>query len=236
MIPAIHIVPILDDNYCYILEGAQNQCLIVDPGEANPVKLYINKNRLKPLAILNTHHHGDHTGGNLDFGLPVIAPEAEKIKIPGFSKGVSDAEIISLGGIDLRVIETPGHTKGHVVFYCEAAGALFSGDTLFSMGCGRLFEGTAQDMYDSLQKIKNLPPDTKIYCGHEYTASNARFAAHIEPDNQDIAARMADIKKQRDKKEPTIPVTLEMELKTNPFLRAADVDALADIRKQKDNF
>lgn len=236
MTPAIHIVPILDDNYCYIIEGADNQCLIVDPGEANPVKLYLNKNKLKPVAIINTHHHGDHTGGNLDFGLPVIAPETEKIKIPGFSKSIKDKDKIDLAGIDLTVIETPGHTKGHVILYCEAASALFSGDTLFSMGCGRLFEGSAQDMYESLQKIKQLPPDTKIYCGHEYTAANARFAQHIEPDNNDIALRITEIKKLRDKKEPTIPTTLEMELKTNPFLRADSADSFADLRSQKDNF
>lgn len=236
MTPIVHIIPVLDDNYCYVLEGADRQCLIIDPGEANPVKLYINKNKLKPVAILNTHHHGDHTGGNLDFGLPVIAPESEKIKIPGFSKGVKDGDTLTLAGIDLRVLETPGHTKGHVVFYCEAAGALFSGDTLFAMGCGRLFEGSAQDMYDSLQKLKKLPPETKIYCGHEYTIANARFAAHVEPDNQDIANRMVDVKSLRDKKEPTIPTTLEIELKTNPFLRADNVQAFADLRQQKDNF
>lgn len=238
--PAIHIIPVLRDNYCYIIEGGDKQCLIVDPGEADPIKSFIQQHKLVPVTILNTHHHADHTAGNSvlksRFNVQVIGPESERHKIPALDQGVKDSDIIDLACVTLNVIHTPGHTNGHVVFYVEQLSALFCGDTLFSMGCGRLLEGTADDMFASLQKIKSLPPETQIYCGHEYTAANAAFAIATEPDNADIKTRMDDVQKKRANNLPTLPVTLETELKTNPFLRAEDAKKFAELRLRKDNF
>jgi len=236
----IHIVPILRDNYCYILEGEDRHCIILDPGQVTPVESYIIQHGLKPVMILNTHHHADHIAGNAElkakYNIPVIGPKAEQSKIPGMDKGLSEADTVEHSGITLRIIETPGHTKGHIVFHWGDKGALFSGDTLFSMGCGRLLEGSADEMFESLQKLKSLPPETEIYCGHEYTKSNGDFAQTIEPQNTDIQTRLKDVVKLQTNNRPTIPVTLGTELKTNPFLRASDVSAFAAIRKQKDNF
>lgn len=236
----IHIVPILRDNYCYLLEGEGKACIILDPGQITPVESHIAQHGLKPAMILNTHHHADHIAGNAElkatFDIPVIGPKAEQTKIPRMDKGVSEGDTIEHSGIVLSVIETPGHTKGHVAFYWKDQRALFCGDTLFSMGCGRLLEGSAEEMFASLQKIKSLPPETEIYCGHEYTQSNGAFAQSVDPGNADIQARMKDVVKLQTNNRPTIPVTLATELKTNPFLRAQDVSAFAALRTQKDNF
>ncbi len=236
----IHIVPILRDNYCYLLEGADKVCIIVDPGQVIPVESHIAQHGLKPVLILNTHHHADHVAGNAElkakYGIPVTGPAAEKTKIPHMDKGVAEGDVIEQAGIALSVLETPGHTKGHIVFHWKDKHALFAGDTLFSMGCGRLLEGTAEDMFASLQKIKSLPPETEIYCGHEYTKANAAFAQFIEPDNNDIKERMKDVVKLQTNNLPTLPVTLAVELKTNPFLRSIDVGTFAERRRQKDNF
>jgi hydroxyacylglutathione hydrolase len=236
----IHIVPILRDNYCYLLEGADKRCLILDPGQVTPVESHIKLHGLIPVAILNTHHHADHIAGNAElknkFGILVSGPKAEEAKIPHMDKGLVESDIISESGIELSILETPGHTKGHIAFYWKEKSALFCGDTLFSMGCGRLLEGTAEDMFESLQKIKSLPPQTEIYCGHEYTKANGEFAATVEPDNQDIRDRMKDVVRLQTNGRPTLPVTLETEMKTNPFLRAPNVAAFATLRKQKDNF
>lgn len=235
----IHIVPILRDNYCYLLEGEDKTCIILDPGQITPVESHIAQHGLKPVLILNTHHHADHIAGNAElktkYAIPVAGPRAEQTKIPHMDKGLAEGDMIEQSGIVLSVMETPGHTKGHIVFHWKDRDALFCGDTLFSMGCGRLFEGTAEDMFESLQKIKSLPPETGIYCGHEYTASNGSFAQNVESDNTDIQARMKEVLKLRTNNLPTIPVTLETELKTNPFLRAPDVSTFAALRKQKDN-
>jgi hydroxyacylglutathione hydrolase len=236
----IHIVPILRDNYCYLLEGVDKNCIILDPGQVTPVESYISQHGLKPVLILNTHHHADHIAGNAElkakYKIPVTGPKAEQSKIPHMDKGVSEGDTISESGIALRVIETPGHTKGQIVFYWADKNALFSGDTLFSMGCGRLVEGSPQEMFASLQKIKSLPPETEIYCGHEYTQANGQFALSLEPENADILNRLKDVSRLRINNLPTVPVTLETELKTNPFLRSCDENDFAAIRKQKDDF
>lgn len=236
----IHIIPILRDNYSYLIEGADNKCLIVDPGQVTPIESHIRLHGLAPVAILNTHHHADHVAGNAElkqkFNIPVIGPKAEQTKIPQIDKGLSEGDTFSDINIDLTILETPGHTKGHIAFYWKDEDALFCGDTLFSMGCGRLLEGTAEDMFSSLQKLKHLPPQTNIYCGHEYTKANGEFAISVEPGNQHIQMRLKEAGLQQTNGRPTLPVTLESELNTNPFLRAPDVARFADLRKQKDTF
>jgi len=240
LIPHIHIIPTLRDNYAYLIEGSDKECLIVDPGEVMPVDAYIQQHGLKPVLILNTHHHADHVAGNAElkakYQIPVVGPKAELKLIPHITKGVDESDTIEQSGITLSVIETPGHTNGHIVFYCKEAYALFSGDTLFSMGCGRLLEGTADHLYASLQKLKTLPPQTQIYCGHEYTKSNGEFAINVEPGNVDIPVRLREVAKLRINNQPTIPVTLETELKTNPFLRADSAKNFAELRLRKDTF
>ena len=240
MMPTVHIIPTLRDNYCYVVEGADKHCIIIDPGQVAPVTHFIADNNFIPELILNTHHHADHVAGNADleklYNIPVIAPLAELKIIPHAHKGVREGDAIEHSGIALHVIETPGHTLGHVVFYESGIKALFSADTLFSMGCGRLMEGTAEQMFSSLQKLKTLPPETQIYCGHEYTQANGDFAAAVEPDNADIAARRAEVSKLRLNNLPTLPVALATELKTNPFLRAPDAKKFAELRLRKDNF
>lgn len=236
----IHIVPILRDNYCYLLEGEDKACIIVDPGQVTPVESYIAHHGLNPVLILNTHHHADHIAGNAGlkekYAVPVAGPKAEQTKIPHMDEGLVEGDTIERSGIALSILETPGHTKGHIVFHWKDRNALFCGDTLFSMGCGRLLEGTAGDMFESLQKIKSLPPETDIYCGHEYTKANGDFALSLEPDNMNVQTRMQEVFKLRTNNRPTVPVTLATELKTNPFLRAPDISTFAAIRKQKDDF
>lgn len=236
----IHIVPVLRDNYCYIVEGDDRKCIIIDPGQVAPVQLFLRQSNLTPALILNTHHHADHVAGNAELGsaynVLVIGPAAEHKLIPYMSKGVAEGDVIEEAGISFLAIETPGHTNGHIVFYAADLGALFAGDTLFSMGCGRLMEGTAEQMYGSLQKLKSLPPKTNLYGGHEYTESNGRFALSSDPDNTDLHARMAEVAKQRANNLPTYPVSLETELKTNPFLRADSAKKFAELRLRKDSF
>ena len=240
MKPIIHIVPVLRDNYCYIIEGENKACIIVDPGQVKPVELFIAQHGLRPTLILNTHHHADHVAGNAElktlYNVPIHGPKAEAALIPHMTHGLSEGDVVTQDGITLTVAETPGHTLGHIVFYCSEAHALFAGDTLFSMGCGRLLEGTPAQMYESLQRLKALPPETEIYCGHEYTQSNGEFALSVDPSNTHLAARMAEVKKLRTNNLPTIPVSLETELKTNPFLTANDLATFTERRAAKDNF
>lgn len=238
--PIIHIIPVLRDNYCYIVEGEEKRCVIIDPGTVIPVRGFIEANGLIPSLILNTHHHADHVAGNAElkakYNTPVIAPTAELKLIPKADKGVKQGDVIEESGLRFEVMETPGHTRGHIVFYEPNLKALFAGDTIFSMGCGRLMEGTAEDLFGSFQKFKTLSPDTQIYAGHEYTKANGDFALTIDPDNADIKTRMAEVAKLRGNGMATYPVSLETELKTNPFLRAVDAKKFAELRLRKDNF
>lgn len=204
--------------------------------------------------IFTTHHHHDHVGGNLElkqrFGCRITGPRAEVEKIPGIDVAVGEGDTVSLGDFDFAVFETPGHTAGHIVYHCASAGLLFAGDTLFSMGCGRLFERGAADMWSGLKKLRTLPGETQLYCGHEYTLSNARFALSVDPGNEALKARAAEVEALREKGAPTLPVSLATEFATNPFLRpddpairgrlgmegASDEEVLGEIRKRKDNF
>lgn len=235
----VTIVPVLKDNYSYILRSGDDVA-VIDPGEPAPLEIKLNELGLTPRLILNTHHHADHVAGNRQlkdkYGCHVIGSKADIKRVPDMDEGVSEGDIITLGDETLRVIETPGHTAGHVCFYAQPSGILFAGDTLFSMGCGRLLEGTAEQMWASLQKISALPGNTQIYCGHEYTLANGKFCQAVEKDNQDIARRIADVKKMTDNGKPSLPTTLEQEKKTNVFLRTGKAASFAQLRALKDSF
>lgn len=237
---SVTLVPVLNDNYSYILTADNGDCAVVDPGDAKPVLRELERQQLLPTIIYNTHHHGDHVAGNRaikdTYQCKVIGPASELERIQEIDVPVQESTQISFGGEDVTILETPGHTAGHICFYFEKSGLLFSGDTLFVMGCGRLFEGSAEDMHISLTKLKALPPETKIYCGHEYTLANAAFCHHAAPDNEAIAARLKEVKKYRDNGLPTIPSTLQEECETNLFLMAGSTQEFAELRTQKDNF
>lgn len=221
-------VPAFDDNYIWLLVQG-GHAAVVDPGDAEPVLAYLRQHQLTLCAILCTHHHGDHVGGNREllaaFDVPVFGPAAENI--PGRTQKVSEGSKVALPelGIELQVMEVPGHTAGHVAYY--GAGSLFCGDTLFACGCGRLFEGTPAQMYDSLSRLAALPGATKVYCAHEYTLANIRFARAVEPGNRDLAQRESRDRASREQGRPTLPSTLDLELRTNPFLRCGQPEVLA---------
>jgi hydroxyacylglutathione hydrolase len=235
----IEILPILTDNYTYILKGNNSEIGIVDPGEAPPVIEFLDKNNLKPSIIFNTHHHGDHIAGNneiikryrCNLAAPAIEPRIKHVDIR-----LAEGTIFSFGDEDIHIFETPGQTSGHICLYFPKSRVLFSGDTLFSMGCGRLFEGTPAIMWDSLQKLIKLPDETRIYCGHEYTINNGKFCAHIEPENADIKKRMIAVETLRAESRPSLPSTIGLEKKTNVFLRAGSSEKFGELRALKDLF
>jgi hydroxyacylglutathione hydrolase len=247
----IEPVPCLTDNYAYLIRAGE-LCAVVDPSEPAPVERALAARGWRLTHILNTHHHFDHTGGNLplkeEFGAIVVGPEKDRDRIPGIDIGVSQAAPWQWGGHRVRILEIPAHTRGHIAFVFD--GAAFTGDTLFAMGCGRLFEGTPAMMWNSLSKLMRLPDDTKIYCGHEYTLNNGRFALTVEPGNTDLQARMRDVEAARQKGLPTVPSAMGLEKRTNPFLRpnspairrvlglekADDVTVFAELRRRKDSF
>jgi hydroxyacylglutathione hydrolase len=247
----IVIVPCLTDNYAYLVK-AGDACAVVDPSEAEPVRAALAAHGWQPDFILNTHHHPDHTGGNLElkaaFGAKVVGPGKDAARIPGIDVPVTEQSGWSFGGEKVQVLEVPGHTRGAITFVI--AGNAFTGDTLFALGCGRTFEGDAQTMWTSLSKLMHLPGDTKIWCGHEYTQGNGRFALTLEPNNKPLRTRMEEVTAARAKGEPTIPSTMALEIATNPFLRASspeirqtlnmaaasDAEVFGEVRKRKDNF
>jgi hydroxyacylglutathione hydrolase len=251
----IELVPLLRDNYAYLLrDRATAATAIVDPSEAAPVLRAAEARGWKLTHVLNTHHHPDHSGGNLELkaatGCKIVGPAPDRDRIPGIDIALGDGDSFALGRATARVIFIPGHTRGHVAFWFADDAALFCGDTLFALGCGRMFEGTAPQMWASLDRLRRLPPETRVYCGHEYTQSNARFALTIEPGNADLSARAKQVDALRAEGRPTIPSTMAEERATNPFLRAdqpavaaavglpgADpVAVFAEVRKRKDNF
>ncbi|PYD60873.1 hydroxyacylglutathione hydrolase [Novacetimonas maltaceti] len=237
----IQPVPILQDNYAWFLrDGESGACGIVDPAEEGPIVAAITAHGGRLDRIFLTHHHVDHVAATdalrTRYGAQVIGAAADARRLPRLDIAVGDGDRVMLGTAEAVVIDTPGHTIGHVSYFFPATPALFCGDTLFSMGCGRLFEGTARDMFDSLRKIAALPDETLICCGHEYTLSNARFALHVDPANAAVARRMREVEALRARGRPTLPVTLAEERRTNPFLRAPDVATLAKLRQEKDAF
>jgi hydroxyacylglutathione hydrolase len=224
--PEIHQFPCLSDNYGVLLrDTATGMVAAIDAPKAEEVAAALQAKGWKLTHILTTHRHGDHTDGNLALkeasGCTIIGPRGEADLVPGIDKAVGEGDTFQFGSLEVRVIETPGHTKGHITYWIPSASLAFAGDTLFALGCGRVFEGTPQQMWGSLQKLAKLPPETSVYCGHEYTASNAKFALTIEPDNETLQARAKEIETLRAQGKPTVPTTIAIELATNPFLRAA---------------
>ncbi len=236
-----HAIPILSDNYAWLLrDEATGMTAFVDPADADACIAAIDAAGGRLDMVLLTHHHGDHVAGTdavrARYGCPVVGAAADAHRLPRLDRAVAEGDTLALGDSDLEVIDTPGHTVGHIALFGGGNHVLICGDTLFSLGCGRLLEGTAADMYASLRKFAVLPADTLVCCGHEYTQSNARFAVHVDPDNAALRARAAQVDRLRAAGEPTIPSRLADELAENPFLRAPDVATLASLRSQKDNF
>jgi hydroxyacylglutathione hydrolase len=236
----VSAVPVLTDNYVWLIHnGETGETAAVDPSVAEPVLDAAAANGIKITQVLNTHWHPDHTGGNKGIkaatGAPITAP-AEARKVSEVDHIVAEGDRVTVAGAEAVVWDIPAHTAGHIAYYFKDERMIFVGDTMFAMGCGRLFEGTAEQMYANLQRIAALPEDVRIYCGHEYTLANARFAAHAEPGNAAIKERMARAQAQRDAGEITLPTTVAEERETNPFVRATDAQAFAHLRAEKDSF
>jgi hydroxyacylglutathione hydrolase len=234
-------VPILKDNYAWLLrDTGTGATAIVDPAEPQPIIEALEKAGGRLDMILLTHHHGDHIAGTDEvrarFNCPVVGATADRHRLPKLDKAVAEGDTIKLGNAIGQVIETPGHTRGQINFFFPDGAVLLSGDTLFSLGCGRLIEGTPQEMFDSLAKLKALPPETLVCCGHEYTESNGRFALAIDPENRDLHTFMGKVEQLRAAGQPSVPSRLRDELKANPFLLATDVATFADARAKKDKF
>ncbi len=216
-------IPVLSDNYIWLINTSEKFTAVVDPAISDPVLNELKENNWNLTHIFNTHHHSDHTGANLELkkitNCKIIGPMADSERIPGIDVCYQDKDEFNFGNEIVSIMDVPGHTKGHIAFYFNKSRALFCGDTLFALGCGRVFEGTMEQMWNSLAKIKNLPKQTKVYCAHEYTLANGNFALTIEPDNNKLKARMNEVISKREKGISTIPSTLLDEIETNPFLR-----------------
>jgi len=248
-------IPVLNDNYVWLMREPQSGAVgVVDPAVAGPVLAEAAKRRWKITHILNTHHHGDHVGGNLEIkeatGCTIVGPRVDRARIPGIDIEVDDGDRYRFGEAESEVFFVPGHTSGHIAYAFREQRALFCGDTLFALGCGRLFEGTPQQMWISLSRLRALPDDMRVYCAHEYTQSNARFAVTVEADNKKLLDRSAAIDAARARGEATVPSLLGEEKATNPFLRADvlavqravgmtggdPVAVFAEVRHRKDVF
>ena len=233
-------VPALTDNYVWLIHNhATRETAAVDPSVADPVLEAVAAKGWTLTQILNTHWHPDHTGGNQGIkaatGAPITAP-AEAQRVSPVDRVVAEGDRVTVVGAEAIVWDIPAHTAGHIAYYFEDECMIFVGDTMFAMGCGRLFEGTAEQMYANMQRITALPGDVRIYCGHEYTLANAHFAAHAEPDNASITARLEQVKALRGAETITLPTTVAQERETNPFVRATNWQEFARLRSEKDSF
>ncbi len=237
----VEIIPCLQDNYSYvIIDDTNNSACVVDPGESEPIINYLKNKNIKLKYILNTHHHYDHIGGNQElkkrYRSVVVGFKGDSKRIPGIDILLEDNQIWKAENFESKIIHIPGHTSGHICFNFFKEKLAFVGDTLFSLGCGRIFEGSYEEMFESLNKIKILPEDTKVYCGHEYTLSNAKFCKKYDSENKDLQKKIEKIEKLRKNGIPTIPTILKEELDCNIFLRAKDVKTFSKLREFKDNF
>jgi len=251
----VHMFPCLSDNYGYLIHDAENDLTAaIDTPSAQAIEAGLSAKGWRLTHIFNTHHHADHAGGNLELkaatGCKIFGPRADARRIPGIDAEYGDGDAFMFGNHPVVVFDTPGHTTGHIVYYLPEDAVAFVGDTLFSLGCGRLFEGTPKQMWNSLQKLMRWPGDTVLYCAHEYTQANARFALTIEPGNPALVARSRAVDGLRARNEPTVPSTLELEKATNPFLRPSSpeiqkavgcdgndlVEVFARVRALKDQF
>ena len=234
-------IPVLSDNYVWLVHEADSgETMVVDPAVADPVLAEAETRGWKITQIWNTHWHPDHTGGNEAIkaatGCTITGPEAEQARIPTLDVMVKEGDTVALGPVVADVIDVPAHTAGHIAYHLPNEQAAFVGDTLFAMGCGRLFEGTPEQMYANMRKLEALPDETKVYCAHEYTEANGRYAVTAEPDNAALAARMEKVLSMRANGEATVPTTIGEERATNPFMRASSADELAARRAAKDAF
>lgn len=241
MVVEILRIPVLDDNYVWLMhDDASGDTVVIDPAVAEPVLAEADRRGWKISQIWNTHWHPDHVGGNAAIkaatACVITGPAAEADKIGTLDRTVGEGDTATIGALTAQVIAVPAHTAGHIAYHLADAGAAFVGDTLFAMGCGRLFEGTPAQMFDNMQRLASLPDDTQVYCAHEYTLSNAKFAVTVEPDNAALAARYTEVVAMRERGEATVPTTIGLERATNPFMRAASVEELAARRTAKDNF
>ena len=237
----IEIIPCLKDNYSYIIiDEREKIACVVDPSESDPIIRYLNDNKIDLKFILNTHHHYDHVGGNKKlkekYGASVVGFKKDKDKIPEMDILVSDQEIWKHEDFEAKIIHIPGHTLGHICFYFYNNKSVFTGDTLFSLGCGKIFEGTYSQMFDSLKKLKELPGDTKIFCGHEYTLNNSKFCLTHDKNNKNLKNKIIEITKKLQNNLPTIPSTIKEELECNIFLKSKNVVTFSKLRDLKDNF
>ena len=237
----VETIPCLQDNFSYlIIDKSNNSACVVDPSEATPIIDFLKNKNIKLKYILNTHHHFDHIGGNKElkkkFGSTVLGFKEDSGRIPEIDILLEDNQIWKAENFRAKIIHIPGHTTGHICFYFFQNNLVFTGDTLFSLGCGKIFEGTYKDMFDSLKKIKSLPKQTKVYCGHEYTLNNSKFCLMQDPENLNLKKKIDIIKKQIDKGLPSVPSTIKDELECNIFLRANDLESFSKLRHLKDNF
>jgi len=251
----IQQIPVLNDNYIYLIhDSLSKETAVIDPAVASPAIEILKENNWRLTYLLNTHHHSDHVGGNLELKqqtqCQIVGAAIDEHRIPGIDQKVQEGDTLKIGSYTIEIINCAGHTTGHIAFYIPEANALFCGDTLFAMGCGRLFEGSAEQMQHSLAKFSALPLNTQIYCAHEYTLANSRFALSVEPHNNDLLTSIEHIKKLTANKQATIPTTLEQELATNPFLRtsspeikeslampnASNLEIFTELRERKNSF
>ena len=237
----VEIVKCLKDNYSYvIIDEKYNHACVVDPSEAEPIINFLENKNIKLKFVLNTHHHYDHVGGNNDlkkkYKIKIIGYKNDKKRIPNIDILLENNEIWKSENFEAKIIHIPGHTSGHICFYFIREKIAFTGDTLFSLGCGRIFEGTYEQMYSSLNKLKKLPPSTKIYCGHEYTLKNSLFCSKHDKYNKNLEKKIYEINNKLKKNLPTIPSTIEEELACNIFLRAKNLEDFSKLRDLKGNF